>query len=311
LQDIFSQARNNKSERRTGILFASFFLMKVFITLLFFFTVEATFAQLQLAKGDNIYASFRKLKKTREALMPPLGNWTEESNITAVADSAFQTPSIVYFRSATNKLFAAHNHVAGTVAIDLDGDSVIDTETSLMWLPAWTFKKTVAASKDSTAFRLLNKIYETTMQSDQNDYADSAVSNLLNKYRTNISLPDRNIIYLFDSYRRITLDASKQKQKPPAEICLSIADELSNECMKAFGKIPTIVAVYKGEAMLNSSLYSVAHQHFKTWLTYYPNSVALQVYDYKMEENKAEKERKRNLLKANHPNHWMVKELDK
>src|SRR5690349_5792955 len=118
--------------------FASSFLMKAITVLLFLFNAEVALAQLQLAKGDNIYASFRKIKKTREALMPPVGNWIEETKITAVADSASQTPSIVYFRSSTNKLFAAHNYSAGTVAIDLDGDSVIDTETALLWLPVWT-----------------------------------------------------------------------------------------------------------------------------------------------------------------------------
>jgi hypothetical protein len=283
------------------------FLMKLLILALILFPVIAT-AQLQ--KGDNIYYSFLKIKKTREALMPPVGNWTDESKIMAVADSEAMNPSIVYFRTAGNKLFAAHNYAAGTVAIDLDGDSVIDIETSMLWLPAWALKKSPTNAKDTTARYILNSIYQSTMQADQNDYADSAIANLMNKYRMKESLPDRNIIYLFDSYRRITLDASKQNQKPPAELCLFIADELSKACLNAFGKVPVIAVVYKGEALLNSSLYSSAREHFKTWLTYYPNSIPLQVYDCKMEPDKAEKAKKKSTLLKAHPNHWMMKELN-
>jgi hypothetical protein len=133
---------------------------------------------------------------------------------------------------------------------------------------------------------------------------------LLNKYRMTSTLSNRNIIYLFDSYRRITFDASKQKQKPPSDLCLKIIDLLTKECMTAFGKVPPIVVIYKGEALLNASLYSQAREHFRTWLTYYPESIPLQVYNCKMEENKSEKDRKKKLLKATHPHHWMMKELE-
>ncbi len=285
--------------------------MKALSILLFLFVAEICAAQ-QLAKGDNIYTSFRQLKQTREAVMPAIGQWYEESNVTAIGEESPAGPPMVYFRMPSKKIVAAMDRAKNTVLIDMDGDSVIDAETDRLIIPAWAIIRPKAkAAKDTTALHIFNHLYQITLQADNNHVIDSATINILKRYRADTTMANRHIMYLFDSYQRLVADANKENRKPPKDLCLPIVDQLISECGLRLGKVPAVACIYKGEALLNAQLYSLAREHFKTWLAYYPNSIPLQVYDYRMEENKTEKARKKSLLLKNHPNHWMVKELDK
>src|SRR5437773_8601089 len=82
-----------------------------------------------LKRGDNIYDAFSRLAAVREGRMPSIGLWQEESYISAASDSAMPSPDVVYFRAAGKKLIAALNSREKTVAIDMNGDSIIDVET--------------------------------------------------------------------------------------------------------------------------------------------------------------------------------------
>jgi hypothetical protein len=84
---------------------------------------------------------------------------------------------------------------------------------------------------------------------------------------------------------------------------------LSGECLSLYNVIPTIVCIYMGEALQSAGMTDKARDHFKMSLQFYPNSIPLMVYNYKLEQDPAKKKGQLADLKNKYANHWMVREL--
>ena len=84
---------------------------------------------------------------------------------------------------------------------------------------------------------------------------------------------------------------------------------LSGECLSLYKSIPVIVCIYMGEALLNAGMTDLARDHFKMSLEFYPNSIPLLVYNYKLEKDKNSKDQQLKKLKKKYGKHWMVMDL--
>lgn len=85
---------------------------------------------------------------------------------------------------------------------------------------------------------------------------------------------------------------------------------LSEECLKLYNRIPVVVCIYMGEALLqDNGMTDEARKHFKTSLQFYPNSIPLLVYNYRLEQDPAKKKKDLINLKQKYAEHWMVKTL--
>lgn len=56
-------------------------------------------------------------------------------------------------------------------------------------------------------------------------------------------------------------------------------------------KIPVIVRVYRVEALINAGMIDEAREYIKNSLCFYPGSIPLLVYNYKLEADKDMKKR--------------------
>lgn len=262
-------------------------------------------------RGDNIYNVFSKFDSTHLRTAFKVSNWVEGKIVFAQASGWENSdPEFLFLRSQKLDFFAVqHIKQPEYFLIDTDGDSVLDTQSNDLWLPFWVVKKnSIISKKDKSIIKLLDKTYELTLQADDGAM-DESLARKYEQYRTDSSLANRHIAYLFDSYQVLLMSAYEKQQQAPAELCIPIMYNLANECVNLFGVVPAIVCIYQGEALLGADMVDEARKHFKMSLQFYPKSVPLQVYDYRLEQDPNEKQRKFIKLKKDHPNHWMVQGL--
>jgi hypothetical protein len=114
---------------------------------------------------------------------------------------------------------------------------------------------------------------------------------------------------LFDTYQNIISETASKGEKPPANICVPLMKTLAGECVSVYNSIPAIVCIYMGEALMSAGMTDEARKHFKMSLQFYPNSIPLLVYNYRLEQDPTMKQKELKNLKQKYPKHWMVKDL--
>ena len=192
---------------------------------------------------------------------------------------------------------------------DTEGNSILGKSSEYFLLPLWTVKNnTKVASSDRAILSLLDKMYEKTFQA--NDFElDAATIKEYKQYQSNRALANRHIALLFDNYQTIITQTAAKGEHVPSDICIPLMKSLSGECLSLYKSIPAIVCVYMGEALQSSSMKDKARDHFKMSLQFYPNSIPLLVYNYRLEQDKTKQKQQLAELKKYHGKHWMVKDL--
>ncbi|MBI5475702.1 MAG: hypothetical protein HY964_03085 [Ignavibacteriales bacterium] len=84
---------------------------------------------------------------------------------------------------------------------------------------------------------------------------------------------------------------------------------LKEEYPKVYGQLHPLILLYEGESLINSKRINEAHQHFLDFYKLYPSSVMAMVYIFETETNPALSKTWLSILKRQHPNHWVVKNL--
>lgn len=262
-------------------------------------------------KGDDLAEHFSRFPSAYAFDAPAFSSWAEgkevilmgiapdlDNNEFLFMATAERIPFGVFVRAATDYFL-----------LDTDGDRKIDVQSVHMWIPAWTIRrKTQIAATDKTVYNLFDKLYQSMLQADDGAI-DGATAAQFERYKTDMKLPNRHLVYLLDSYQELVARAQDRKQRPPAELCMPIIAQLGKEFDALYGGVPPLVNIYFGEALLSARYEDNARKHFKMVLEYFPESVPAQVYDYRLETDAAQKKAKLEKLKQEHPAHWMVKGL--
>ncbi|MBK7739615.1 MAG: hypothetical protein IPI42_03370 [Saprospiraceae bacterium] len=159
------------------------------------------------------------------------------------------------------------------------------------FVPLWTVMKNIHIdSSDMKVLKVLDKFYEMTLQDNYLDL-NAATLKEFNKYQTNTSLANRHIVLLFYNYLSFIGQAAEGGEQPPPDICLQLIKSLSDACFSLYKKIPVIVRVYSVEALINAGMIDEAREYIKNSLCFYPGSIPLMVYNYKLESDKDMKKR--------------------
>jgi hypothetical protein len=114
---------------------------------------------------------------------------------------------------------------------------------------------------------------------------------------------------LFDTYQNLITETAAKGKPAPSNICIPLMKSLAGECLELYKKIPVLVCVYMGEALQSANMIEDAREHFKMALKFYPISIPLQVYNYRLETDLVEKKKQLSNLKTKYSKHWMVKDL--
>ena len=192
---------------------------------------------------------------------------------------------------------------------DTEGNSILSNTSELFYLPLWVVKnKTKIVSADKTILTVLNKMYEQLMQANDGQLDEKTIKKY-QQFKTNATLANRHIALLFDTYQTIITETAAKGEKPPSDICVPLMKSLAGECVSLYNNIPAIVCIYMGEALQSAGMTDEARKHFKMSLQFYPNSIPLLVYNYRLEQDPTKKKEELTELKRKYSKHWMIKDL--
>jgi hypothetical protein len=262
-------------------------------------------------KGDNLQTAFKKIEKPYFFKAPNFTPWSEGANLLLIGDKPNPNNSDYLFLALqdTTLIGVFKTKPPSFFLFDTEGNSVLSTSSDFFLLPLWTVKNNAKIiSSDKTIVSVLDKLYDATMQADDGQ-PDEGTIRKYQQFQTDKTLANRHIALLFDNYQTIITETAAKGQRPPADICVPLMKSLAGECVKLYGQIPAIVCVYMGEALQSAGMIDEARNHFKTALQFYPNSIPLQVYNYRLEQDTGKQKQMLTQLKKKYPNHWMVKDL--
>jgi hypothetical protein len=282
------------------------FLLLPFMALLAFSVSGQT-----INKGDNVQTSFKNIKHPYFFEAPKLTPWAEGSNMLLVGDKPNPNNCDYLFVALKDTTLVGVYKLTtpNYFLLDTEGNSVLGTTSDFFLLPSWALKRNANInSSDRTIVSVLDDLYQTTMQANDGQPDEKTIQKY-QQFQTDITVANRHIALLFDTYQMVITETAAKGQKPPADICVPLMKNLAGECIKLYDQIPAIVCVYMGEALQSAGMTNEARTHFQTALQFYPNSVPLQVYNYRLEQDTDKQKQMLTQLKKKHSKHWMVKDL--
>ena len=284
--------------------------MKYLITTLIIFAAFICNGQI-LKQGDNLKTEFKKIAKPYYFAAPSFTGWTEGANMILIG--AKPNPNecdFVFIALQDTTLIGIFTTKAPNVFMfDTEGNSILSNTSEFFYLPLWTVKsKTKIVTTDKTILSVLDKMYEQTMQANDGQLDEKTIRKY-QQFQTDTTLANRHIALLFDTYQTIITETAAKGEKAPADICVPLMKSLAGECVSLYNNIPAIVCIYMGEALQSAGMTDDARKHFKMSLQFYPNSIPLLVYNYRLEQDPTKKKEQLADLKKKYSKHWMVKDL--
>ncbi len=278
--------------------------MKYLLTIATIFTVTISLAQ-SVKEGDNLKEIYKKIANPNFKAAPKVTYWKEGEGIFFIGAEPFV---LIALKDTTLIGLFTRESPSGFL-FDTIGNSTLSLSSHVFTFPYWIIKRNAkVSSSDETILKLMEELYSTTLQANDGQ-PTMEIAQRLNEYRTDTNLYNRHIAFLLDSYQQLILNSASNGIKPPANIALPTIKKLTEECLLVFGKVPPLVCIYMGEALLSAGMTNEARKHFKESLQQYPNSVPLLVYNYRLEEDDMRKKEELKELKKEHRKHWMVKDL--
>jgi len=169
-------------------------------------------------------------------------------------------------------------------------------------------KAAVTNSKDLKVFTLLEAFYKEALKSDDGELTQGTIDDITKLMETP-DLPNLNILQIFLMYQGYIAEMDENKQPMDTEFQLLTTDVLVTESTKIYKKVPTIITIYRGEALMSVKKDEEAIALFKNLLVTQPDCVPAKIYTYLLSKNETERTQLAAALKKDRPNHWMVKEF--
>lgn len=282
-----------------------------YLFLLFVLILNASLNAQSIKKGDNLKEEFNKIIKPYYFNAPSFTGFAEGNNMILIGSKPNTKECDFLFIGLKDTSLIGVFKVSepNSFLFDTEGNSILDLSSDIFILPLWTVKnKAKISASDKKIIVMLDKLYEKTMQGND-DNLDEKTWNEYYSFQTNTTLANRHIALLFDTYQNIMTETAAKNKKVPSEICIPLMKSLSGECLKLYNSIPAIVCIYMGEALQSGGMIKEAREHFEMSLQFYPNSIPLLVYNFKLEIDPVKKKEKLLELKNKYPKHWMIKDL--
>lgn len=284
--------------------------MRILLLLASYLWATCSFAQ-TIKIGDNLKQEFKKIDKAYFFDAPPFTEWAEGTGMLLIGDKP--TPrdcANLFLALKDTTLIGVFKFTKPYIFLfDTKGESVLTTVSEFFMIPAWVVKRnTKVSAADRTFYTILDQIYEQALQADSGDVEEQTLL-AYQQFTSDLTLANRHIAVLFDTYQTILRETAAKGIQPPGDICIPLINQVAEACMDLYGSVPAIVAIYQGEALESAGEVEKARAHFKKSLKTYPNSIPIMVYHCELEQDAIKKMALANQLKAKHPKHWMVREM--
>jgi hypothetical protein len=157
---------------------------------------------------------------------------------------------------------------------------------------------------DLNVFSLLESFYSEVLQSDKGELSPETAQKI-NTYARDGKIKNKHLLILFLMYQDHISQTAAQGKRPNAEYQVACINLLESEMQSIYQKVPTIVYIYKAEALHSSGRNSEAMSLVDASLKKNPTSIPLKIYKYL---DSRDENIKRDLVE-NHSGHWMVQQF--
>jgi hypothetical protein len=156
-------------------------------------------------------------------------------------------------------------------------------------------------SSDKTCKNIYDNYYES-FESDEGLKSKKMGVAITSMFQCKLdpNSPNRQLVLLLEGYMNSISTPEK---------ALAWIEAMKKEYKNIYKTEHPLILLYEGESLINGKRAADAKAHFNRFLKAYPKSVMAWVYIYKMETDKRLAQTWLSVLKAEHPNHWVVKEL--
>jgi hypothetical protein len=165
-------------------------------------------------------------------------------------------------------------------------------------------KQTTIEKNDLKVFSLLQRFYNEVLQSDKGELSPQTAQ-MINTYAEDKKTSNKHLLILFLMYQQHISETAAQGKNPNAAFQLACMNLLEKEFLSVYQKVPTIVYIYKAEALQSAGHNGEAKSVIETSLQKDPVSIPLKVYRYLDTKDEALKKD----LVTNHSGHWMVQQF--
>jgi len=189
---------------------------------------------------------------------------------------------------------------------DITGDGVLDSEIDFLIVPFWVIASTSQETSDSgnnNIEEVLDRAF-AQFNSDENPYDSGSHLELVNnivKVIADSEYPNRDLYYALFSYYLFG-------NNYPWEALQSL-DYLSQKYRARYGDFHPLFYLQTIESLINGGYKKEAKPLIDDLLEISPEFVPGHVYKWQLEEDSLVKEKLYSDLKANYPDHWIVKQL--
>lgn len=169
-------------------------------------------------------------------------------------------------------------------------------------------KTAVINGKDLKVYNLLESFYKEALKTDDGELTQGTIDDIT-KLMEAPETPNSNILQIFLMYQGYIAEMDENQQPMDPDFQLMTTDVLVNESTKIYKKVPTIITIYRGEALMSGERNEEAKTLFKNLLAVQPDCIPAKIYTYLLSENETERQQIATALKKERPNHWMVKDF--
>jgi len=157
---------------------------------------------------------------------------------------------------------------------------------------------------DQRIFMLLESFYSEVLQADKGNLSPQMVQKI-GTYMKDNEVKNRHLLILFLMYQDHISETAAQGKRTNKAYQVACINLLEKEMSEVYGKLPTIVYIYKSEALRSAGRNEEARAVVEAGLKNSPASIPLKVYKYLDLKDEAIK----NDLVKNHSGHWMVQQF--
>jgi len=188
--------------------------------------------------------------------------------------------------------------------IDFDGDSILDTQIEILYVPHWVVSLNSKEKNNSINIKNIFDLYYKAYQNNDMKNSELILDGLREIIQAgqNVSYPNRDILYIFYLYDYLY---SRRKY----ELCLKYLELLDRTMIPRFsGNTHAIILIYLVETLYKLGNYQKATEVNNLLMEWYPECIPGMVYQVLLETNQNKKNNMRERLIRNHSEHWLVKE---
>ena len=258
------------------------------------------YSQVQTLKmGDDIVTYYQKNQQ----------NYIESQRLLANVWKDSTVKILVAKNDSPKILITDYSEIIGAISnneiiLDIDGDHILDIVAPQIVLPYWVYDNIAKKSDNDNIKLLLDQCYQafqSNMGAVEENPIYRKITDIFSDNNDIDKLDNKDLIY------RIWFYSEYYYQIP--EVCFQDLVGIYKGYQERFDDPHPILLEYLCESSIRLGHIDDANLYYGFLKIFAPDFIPGKIIGYRLENDRNKKEKMRNELKNNYPDHWLIKQL--